>query len=115
MRGIKSVAGDGLNRMEVWRNMSEELPRPSEDWVRIYGDFPQPDPYQFTCNGVKLDPYRVARIYGITDPVIFQALKKLLRCGRKHKDIKTDVREAVTSLLRWEEMNEEDSRKLEQP
>lgn len=66
------------------------------------------DPYQVTIGGVKADPYRIARAYGITDPVIFQALKKLLRCGRKHKDQATDVREAITTLERWEQMNAED-------
>ena len=47
---------------------------------------------------------------GIEDPVIFQALKKLLRCGRKHKAKAADVREAITSLERWEAMNREDAR-----
>ena len=60
------------------------------------------DPYAVTIGGVKADPYRIARAYGITDPAIFQALKKLLRCGRKHKTIAEDVREAITSLERWE-------------
>ena len=69
------------------------------------------DPYNVTIGGVRADPYRVARAYGIDDPVIFQALKKLLRCGRKHKDFKTDVREAITSLERWEQMNAEDETK----
>lgn len=67
------------------------------------------DPYEVKIGGVKADPYRVARAYGINDPVIFQALKKLLRCGRKHKDQATDIREAITSLERWEEMNREDA------
>ncbi len=66
------------------------------------------DPYQVQIGGVKADPYRIARAYGIDDPVIFQALKKILRCGRKHKDRRTDVREAITSLERWEAMNAED-------
>ena len=66
------------------------------------------DPYQVHIGGVRADPYRIARVYGINDPVIFQALKKLLRCGRKHKDQATDVREAITSLERWEAMNKED-------
>jgi hypothetical protein len=59
------------------------------------------DPYEVRIGGVKADPYRIARAYGITDPVIFQALKKLLRFGRKHKDGAKDVREAITSLERW--------------
>lgn len=68
------------------------------------------DPYQVTIGGVLADPYRIARAYEITDPVLFQALKKLLRCGRKHKDCATDVREAITTLERWESMNAEDAR-----
>ena len=68
------------------------------------------DPYQVQIGGVRCDPYRIARAYGISDPVIFQALKKLLRFGRKHKDRETDVREAITSLERWEQMNKEDSK-----
>lgn len=68
------------------------------------------DPYEIRIGGVRADPYRVARAYGINDPVIFQALKKLLRFGRKHKDRATDVREAITSLERWEAMNLEDTK-----
>lgn len=66
------------------------------------------DPYEIRIGNVRADPYRVARAYGIEDPIIFQALKKLLRFGRKHKDRATDVREAITSLERWEAMNKED-------
>jgi hypothetical protein len=66
------------------------------------------DPYAVRIGGVLSDPYRIARAYEITDPVIFQALKKILRCGRKHKDVTTDVREAITTLERWEAMNAED-------
>ena len=68
------------------------------------------DPYNVRIGGVLTDPYRVARAYGIEDPVIFQALKKLLRCGRKHKAKAADVREAITSLERWEAMNREDQK-----
>ena len=69
------------------------------------------DPYQVTIGGVKADPYRVLRAYGITCPIIGQAIKKLLRCGRKHKDISQDVREAITTLERWEEIEKEDKNK----
>ena len=69
---------------------------------------PCSDPYAVVIGGVLCDPYRIARAYGIKDPVIFQALKKLLRLGRKHKDTAADVREAITSLERWESMNSED-------
>jgi len=67
------------------------------------------DPYQITIGGVKADPYRIAKAYGIDDPIIFQAIKKLLRCGRKHKSMAQDVREAITSLERWEEIEAEDT------
>ena len=67
-----------------------------------------PDPYAVTIGGVIADPYRIARAFQISDPVIFQAVKKLLRSGRKHKDLAQDVREAITSLERWEAMNLED-------
>ena len=63
---------------------------------------PTSDPYQIQIGGVKADPYRIAKAYGIDDPIIFQAIKKLLRCGRKHKSRAQDVREAITSLERWE-------------
>lgn len=66
------------------------------------------DPYEITLGGTKVDPYRIAREYDL-DPIIAQAVKKLLRCGRKHKDRATDVREAITTLERWEEMEKEDA------
>jgi hypothetical protein len=65
------------------------------------------DIYQVKIGGVIADPYRIAKAYGL-DPVIAQAVKKLLRCGRKHKSQSADVREAITTLLRWEEMERED-------
>jgi hypothetical protein len=65
------------------------------------------DPYYIRIGGVIVDPYRIAREYGL-DPIIAQAEKKLLRCGRKHKTPAQDVREAITTLLRWEAMEAED-------
>lgn len=68
------------------------------------------DPYHVQIGNVRADPYRIARAYNIDDPVIFQALKKLLHYGRKHKSRAIDVREAITSLERWEQLNLEDSK-----
>lgn len=65
------------------------------------------DCYQIRIGGVIVDPYRIAREYDL-DPIIAQAVKKLLRCGRKHKTPAQDVREAITTLERWEAMNDED-------
>mgnify|MGYP006958841721 CR=1 FL=1 len=62
------------------------------------------DPYSVIIQGVKLDPMLIVAAYGITDMGIAQAIKKLLRCGRKHKNKAQDVREAITSLERHEEI-----------
>lgn len=58
--------------------------------------------------GIKLDPYRVLKVYGITDPAIQHAVKKLLRLGRTHKGEEKDVQEAIQSLRRWQEMRMEE-------
>lgn len=63
------------------------------------------DPYAVEIGGVRADPYLIVQAYGITDMPIAQALKKLLRCGRKHKSKTQDVAEAITSLQRWQELN----------
>lgn len=67
------------------------------------------DPYEVRIGGVKADPMRIIRAYEIDDMGVQQAIKKLLRLGRKHKTATQDKREAVTSLLRSIEMDEEDS------
>jgi hypothetical protein len=61
----------------------------------------QLDPYKVTIGGVLADPYQIAASYELNNPMLFQALKKILRCGRKHKTIKQDVLEAMSSLQRW--------------
>ena len=67
------------------------------------------NPYAVTIGGVKADPMRIVKAYGITDMGISQALKKLLRCGRKHKTKAQDVAEAISSLQRWQEIEAEDT------
>lgn len=64
------------------------------------------DVYQIKIGKSVADPYRIALAYGL-DAVIAQAVKKLLRCGRKHKDLACDVREAITTLERWEGIQRE--------
>lgn len=66
---------------------------------------PSDDPYAVQIGGVRADPYLIVHAYGITDMAIAQAIKKLLRCGRKHKTKAQDVAEAITSLQRWQELN----------
>lgn len=67
------------------------------------------DPYAITFQGARLDPYRIAALYGITHPALQQALKKLLRLGQKHKTVEEDAAEVITSMQRFLEMREEDN------
>ena len=68
------------------------------------------DPYEVYIGAVKCDPMRIIRAYGITDMGTQQAIKKLLRNGRKHKTLTKDKEEAITSLQRSIEMDVEDSK-----
>jgi hypothetical protein len=59
-----------------------------------------------------VDVYRVLDLFKVTDPCLQHAVKKLLVAGgRGHKDIDKDVREAVDSLLRWQQMRLEEKAK----
>lgn len=90
------------------------------------GKFKTKDPgehYRFTYsrrltpkeidNGIvelKLDPYRIIKVYKISDPAIQHALKKLLCPGtRGKKSLIEDIEEVICSLQRLVEMLDEDS------
>lgn len=64
--------------------------------------------YSFTYKGVKIDPYRILKIYGITDPAHQHAIKKLLRAGQSVKSLEQDIEETIVTLQRWKEMLRED-------
>lgn len=56
-----------------------------------------------------IDVYRVLRLFGVTDPCLQHAIKKLLVSGgRGVKDAGKDVAEAIVSLQRWQEMRDEE-------
>ena len=63
--------------------------------------------YDFTYKGIKLDPYRILEVYGITHPAQQHAIKKLLRAGKSVKTLERDIGEVIESLTRWLEMNAE--------
>lgn len=67
---------------------------------------------QYYFKGEKMDFYQIALLYEITDPCLQHALKKLLRGGRSHKDIHTDVRNAIDTLKRWEELHPNEAAKV---
>jgi predicted component of type VI protein secretion system len=66
------------------------------------------DHYQYFYKGIKLDPYRIAKVYKISDGAQFQSLKKILRAGESIKDLKQDIDETIKALQRWKEMVLED-------
>jgi len=56
-----------------------------------------------------VDVYRVQVAFGITDPEILHAHKKLSMAGARGKGDKVqDVREAIISLEKWLERNEQE-------
>ena len=58
-----------------------------------------------------IDVYRVLQLFNVTDPCIQHAVKKLLVAGGRGagKDISRDIKEAIDSLERWQEMREEEA------
>ena len=58
-----------------------------------------------------VDVYRVLSLFGVTDPALQHAAKKILVAGGRGggKDISRDVQDAIDTLERWKEMRDEDS------
>lgn len=62
------------------------------------------------CPYASIDVYRVLSLFGVTDPCLQHAVKKLLVAGgRGHKDIGKDVQEAIDTLTRWQAMRAEEA------
>lgn len=77
-------------------------PKPTGTEARVtpeYYDKRLPD-------GSKLDVYAICDLYGVCDPAIFHAIKKLLRAGKGSggKSKTQDVQEAKDSLTRYLEI-----------
>lgn len=66
--------------------------------------------YQKNVEHLKwIDVYRVLDLFGVSNPCVQHAIKKLLCKGiRGVKDERRDVEEAVSSLVRYLEMQTED-------
>lgn len=59
-----------------------------------------------------IDVYRVLDLFGVLNPCVQHAVKKLLCSGQRGvKDTRQDVQEAITSLVRYLEMQTEDETK----
>ena len=61
---------------------------------------------------VEVDVYRVLDLFGVIDPCLQHAAKKLLVAGgRGAKDMPKDIQEAIDTLERWKVMRQENQRK----
>ena len=69
--------------------------------------------YQKNVEHLKwVDVYRVLDLFGVSNPCLQHAVKKLLCSGQRGvKDTQQDVQEAITSLVRYLEMQTEDEKK----
>ena len=58
-----------------------------------------------------VDVYRVLLLFGVTDPCVQHAIKKLLVAGGRGagKDVHRDIQEAIDSLERWKAMRCEEN------
>lgn len=57
-----------------------------------------------------VDVYRVLALFGVTDPALAHAVKKVLVAGgRGAKDAGTDVQDAIDTLERWQAMQVENA------
>lgn len=57
-----------------------------------------------------IDVYRVLQLFGVLDPCVQHAVKKLLLAGSRtgKKPMEQDIEEAIVSLRRWQDMVKED-------
>lgn len=65
--------------------------------------------YRYMYNGVKIDPYRVCKIYGIKGGPHEHMTKKLLRGEDKGHSVEDLIKELQCCLDRWKEMIKEDN------
>jgi len=67
--------------------------------------------YKDVTNFTHVDVYRVLQLFNVTDPCIQHAVKKLLVAGGRGagKDVTKDIQESIDSLIRWQEMRQEET------
>lgn len=78
--------------------------------VQPEGENPHGHYFKNVRNLAEIDVYRVIRLFGVTDPALAHAVKKLLVAGGRGagKSQEQDVKEAIVSCKRFLEMNVED-------
>ena len=77
-----------------------------EHYCADESDKPQ-SKYHVSINGVKADVYDVLKAFGVTNPALQHAIKKMLKPGQRHaKSFRQDIEEAIVSLRRALELGE---------
>lgn len=94
------VAESGKDEMKTFEQTISEFIGSSGDNLGNH--------YKFSYKGIKMDPYRIFKIYKIADPAQQHAIKKLLRAGQSIKSLEQDISEVIVTLERWKEMIRED-------
>ena len=93
---------DPITRADWERARSPANPTPFTDST------PAPNKYQRTVPSTTIDVYDVLHAYSVTNPATQHAVKKLLQPGnRGHKDTLTDLREALASIQRAIQIEEQ--------
>jgi hypothetical protein len=62
--------------------------------------------YHVECKGVNIDVYDVLKAFDVVNPATQHAIKKLLKGGQRgFKDVNKDYQEAIDSIVRAIELN----------
>ena len=94
---------DPITRTDWERARSLANPTPTAE--------PAPNKYQRIVPSTTIDVYDVLHAYSVTNPATQHAVKKLLQPGnRGHKDTLTDLREALASIQRAIQIEEQSTR-----
>jgi hypothetical protein len=115
-RRLEDEAGPCIRREDCDRNAAPPEPArlPESAFAasvdrqldkRKHAHYFNPTPFE------AVDIYRVLLLFGVTDPCLQHAAKKLLVAGGRGggKDIGCDIQEAIDTLLRWQEMRAEEA------
>ena len=77
-----------------------------------FGDKKHAHYFKDVSHLTEIDVYRVLDLFGVIDPCLQHAAKKLLVAGgRGAKDMPKDIQEAIDTLERWKVMRQENQRK----
>ena len=94
---------DPITRADWERCMPPVKPTPTAEPAPL-----PPNKYQRTVPSTTIDVYDVLTAYNVTNPATQHAIKKLLQPGnRGHKDKLTDLREALASIQRAIQIEEQ--------